>query len=327
MLEDNQNEKITIQVVPEADSDVFSLKIAKKWIKYVLYFIMIALFILVGVLGYYYYQFNEARREIRFLVPYKQKVENLREKNDYLQSKLSKLSQQTKKIRKQFNQIKEENHQIKEMIDFKNNDDISSNTKNKGGGAQAATATASQTRTMVRNRHSVSSGVIINATKSNLSSLDEGINRKKKDLSNLKQDVINYKNYLASKPKGWPILGHKGRITSGYGYRFHPVEKRRMFHEGIDIGVWYNHKVIATGKAKVVFSGWKSGYGRTVVLDHGYGYRTLYGHNNKLLVRTGELVDRGETIALSGNSGRSTGPHVHYEVLINGRHTNPKQFF
>ena len=324
MFKDNQNEKVTIQVVPETEEDVFTLKIAKKWIKFAIYSIIISLILITGILSYYYYQFNAARREIRFLVPYKQKVENLREKNDYLQSKLSKLSQKTEQIKEQFNQIKKENSQIKEMIDFKNNDDISSKTDDnisEGNNKLAKAQSVSQSR------HNMASGVLINSTKQNLSSLNKGINQRKKDLSSLKQEVIDYKDYLASKPKGWPILGHKGRVTSEYGYRFHPVEKRRMFHDGIDIGVWYNHKVIATGKAKVVFSGWKSGYGRAVVLDHGYGYRTLYGHNNKLLARTGEVVKRGEPIALSGNSGRSTGPHLHYEVLVNGHHTNPKQFF
>ncbi|MBM7557620.1 peptidoglycan DD-metalloendopeptidase family protein [Halanaerobacter jeridensis] len=328
MFEDNQNEKVTIQIVPETEEDVFTLKIAKKWIKFAVYFIIISLVLITGILSYYYYQFNAARREIRFLVPYKQKVENLREKNDYLQSKLSKLSNKTEEIKEQFNQIKKENHKIKEMIDFKNKDDLSSKTDAKSrDSSTTASNKLAESQTVAQTAHSVASGVLINATKQNLSSLNKGITQRKKDLSTLKQEVIDYKDYLSSKPKGWPILGHKGRITSGYGYRFHPVEKKRIFHEGIDIGVWYNHKVIATGQAKVVFSGWKSGYGRAVVLDHGYGYRTLYGHNNKLLVRTGEVVKRGEPIALSGNSGRSTGPHVHYEVLVNGHHTNPKQFF
>ena len=319
MEEDNQQKKITLQVVPEAEKEVFSLKLPKKWIKIGIYSIIISVVFLAGVLYYYYYQFNAAQKELKFLVPYKQKVEKLRQKNNYLQSKLSKLSQQTEQIRKQFNQIKKENHQIKEMIDFNDDDDLSSNSTNNNL-PQATTASAAISSNN-------SSGALIKTTKQNLSILDKGISRKKKDLSNLKKEINDYKDYLASKPKGWPVLGHKGRITSDYGYRFHPVKKKKIFHDGIDIGVWYNHKIIATGKAKVIFSGWKSGYGRTVVLDHGYGYRTLYGHNNKLLVRTGETVKRGDPIALSGNSGQSTGPHVHYEVQINGRHTNPKPFF
>ncbi|MGM0370382.1 MAG: peptidoglycan DD-metalloendopeptidase family protein [Bacillota bacterium] len=316
MLKDNQQEKITLQVVPEAEQEVFSLKIPKKWIKIGIYLIIISLVFVAGLLYYYYYRFNAAYKEIRFLVPYKQRVEKLKQKNNYLQSKLSNLSDKTEQIKEQFNQIKEENHKIKEMIDFQNQEDISSNNNVKLPQASTASAT-----------NDSSSGVLINNTRRNLSALDEGINDKKKDLSDLKQDIINYKDYLASKPKGWPILDRKGRITSDYGRRFHPVLKKQIFHEGIDIGVWYNHKVVATGKAKVAFSGWKSGYGRTIILDHGYGYRTLYGHNNKLLVRTGEVVKRGEEVALSGNSGRSTGPHLHYEVLVNGNHTNPRQFF
>ena len=323
MFEDNQREKITIQIIPETESDVFSLKLTKRTIKYTIYFVIISFIILSGILSYYYYQYHTTQKEVKVLSPYREKVEKLKGKNDYLQNKLSKLSQETEKIREEFNEIKEENRQIKEMIDFKDKEGLSNNdhdssktTSNKLPEAQAVS----------KSKANPPSGVLISTTKHNISSLNEGISRKKEDLSNLKQDIIKYKDYLAAKPQGWPILGGKGRITSEYGYRFHPIKQKRLFHEGLDIGVWYNHKVVATGHAKVVFAGWKSGYGRAVILDHGYGYRTLYGHNNKLLVRTGEVVKRGEAIALSGNSGRSTGPHLHYEILVNGRHTNPKQF-
>lgn len=325
MLEDNQNKNLTIHIVPEADEEVFSLKISKKWIKICLYSVGFFVILLTGILFFYFQQYQMAAQEVNSLIPYKKKVRDLKDENDYLQSKLAKLSQQTEKIKKQFNQIKAENRQIKEMIDFKNNDELSA--KQDINTTKTANNKFPQANTVSTNSQNFSSSKLINSTKHNLSSLDKGIHQRKRELSNLKEDVINYKDYLAAKPKGWPILGHKGRITSEYGYRFHPIEKERIFHEGIDIGVWYNHKVIATGHAKVVFAGWKSGYGRVVILDHGYGYRTLYGHNNKLLVRVGEIVKRGEAIALSGNSGRSTGPHVHYEVLVNGRHTNPKQFF
>jgi murein DD-endopeptidase MepM/ murein hydrolase activator NlpD len=76
----------------------------------------------------------------------------------------------------------------------------------------------------------------------------------------------------------------------------------------------------------VVFAGIKGGYGRVVILDHGYGYRTVYGHNSKLNVKTGQTVERGDIIAYVGSSGRSTGPHVHYEVLYQGRNKNPSEY-
>ncbi|MGM0501469.1 MAG: peptidoglycan DD-metalloendopeptidase family protein [Bacillota bacterium] len=325
MSEDKQQEKITLQVIPETEREIFSLDIPKSWLKWGLYIIILSVVLLAGVLYYYYYQFHITRKEVKLLVPYRQKAEKLEEKNKDLQSKLSNLSQQTEEIKEQFNQIKKENKQVKEMIDFNNDDDISSNTNddNNSNDNQLPQATTASTSIGSSN----TSGTLIKNTKHNLSILDEGIDRKKKDLSDLKEEITNYKDYLAAKPKGWPLLGGKGKISSGYGDRFHPIKKKRIFHEGVDIGVWYNHKVVATGKAKVVFSGWKSGYGRTVILEHGYGYRTLYGHNNKVLVKKGEVVKRGEAIALSGNSGQSTGPHLHYEVHVNGEHTNPQPFF
>ncbi|MFO7819072.1 MAG: M23 family metallopeptidase [Halanaerobacter sp.] len=324
MFEDNQNEKITIQIIPETESDVFSIKLTKKVIKYFLYFAIISFIILAGVISYYYYQYHTTQKEVKALSPYREKVENLRERNNYLQDKLSKLSQETEEMREEFNQIQKENRRIKEMIDFENKDEVSSNDYDN---FKTISNQSLKSQTVSKSKDSPPSGELISTTKQNLSSLNEGISRKKEDLSNLKDDIVDYKDYLAAKPRGWPILNDKGKITSKYGQRFHPIKQERIFHEGVDIGVWYNHKVIATGRAKVVFAGWKSGYGRVVILDHGYGYRTLYGHNNKILVRTGEVVNRGDAIALSGNSGRSTGPHLHYEVLVNGNHTNPQKFF
>jgi murein DD-endopeptidase MepM/ murein hydrolase activator NlpD len=88
-------------------------------------------------------------------------------------------------------------------------------------------------------------------------------------------------------------------------------------------------EVFATGNARVDFVGWKQGYGNTVILDHGYGYKTLYAHllDKKFLVKKGQKVVRGEQIAFSGNSGKSTGPHLHYEVIVKGQHVNPVNYY
>jgi murein DD-endopeptidase MepM/ murein hydrolase activator NlpD len=146
----------------------------------------------------------------------------------------------------------------------------------------------------------------------------------KERLEDLKEEVEAEQERLAHIPNGWPV---KGRISSRFGVRRSPFGgSSTEFHAGVDIAASYGTAVRATGAARVVFAGIKGGYGRVVILDHGYGYRTVYGHNSKLNVKTGQTVERGDIIAYVGSSGRSTGPHVHYEVLYQGRNKNPSEY-
>lgn len=116
------------------------------------------------------------------------------------------------------------------------------------------------------------------------------------------------------------VLPVNGMVTSGVGWRIDPFGSGRpVFHRGTDIAVPVGTPVHATRGGRVVFAGARGGHGNTVIIEHGNGDRTLYGHNSSLAVRPGERVEAGIVIAHSGNSGRSTGPHVHYELLSGGR--------
>ena len=119
------------------------------------------------------------------------------------------------------------------------------------------------------------------------------------------------------------------RTASGYGYRIDPVYNVRTFHRGMDFSCDKKTPVYATADGVIESAKWMSGYGYTVVIDHGYGYKTLYAHllDKKFLVKKGQKVVRGEQIALSGNSGKSTGPHLHYEVIVKGSHVNPINYY
>ena len=117
------------------------------------------------------------------------------------------------------------------------------------------------------------------------------------------------------------------RVASGYGMRIDPVYHVRKFHQGMDFTAPTGTEVFATANAKVDFAGWKQGYGNTVILDHGYGYKTLYAHLYKILVRKGQKVRRSDIIALVGNTGKSTGPHLHYEVRLNNKPVDPRNYY
>lgn len=121
----------------------------------------------------------------------------------------------------------------------------------------------------------------------------------------------------------WPV---NGVITSDFGWRNHPIFGRQILHSGIDIGVDEGTPVHAADGGVVVYSGWMDGYGYAVVIDHGNGISTLYGHNSDLAVSEGQTVSKGTVIAYAGSTGNSTGPHVHFEVRVNGDPVDPQGY-
>ncbi|MDD5773321.1 MAG: M23 family metallopeptidase [bacterium] len=135
----------------------------------------------------------------------------------------------------------------------------------------------------------------------------------------------NQKGNLGSMPLIWPAKS--GHISGKFGYRLSPFNnKRKEFHTGLDISLRPKTPVFATAKGKVIYSGWLPGLGNTIKISHGNGLVTLYGHNSKLLVKSGQIVERGQNISLSGNTGSSTGPHLHYEVQKKGYFENPVNY-
>lgn len=125
-------------------------------------------------------------------------------------------------------------------------------------------------------------------------------------------------------PGGWPIIG--GWISSHFGHRADPFTGRRAFHAGVDFAAPRGSEVIATGPGVVTFAGYKSGYGNVVEITHPTGYLTRYGHNARNLVREGQTVQKGAPIAIIGSTGRSTGTHVHFEVVRDGNTLNPMRY-
>lgn len=129
------------------------------------------------------------------------------------------------------------------------------------------------------------------------------------------------KNFAISKPDSMPVLGN---ISSRFGRRKDPIDGDKDFHNGIDIAATEGSIIRASGAGIVTFSGKNGNYGNMIIISHGYGYRSLYAHNSKNIVKVGDKVKKGDKIAYIGNTGKSTGPHLHFEIHYKGRQINPE---
>ena len=156
-----------------------------------------------------------------------------------------------------------------------------------------------------------------------LDQLQGKFERSGNQLSVLESMLYDQQLELSAIPSGLPS---KGYITSGFGTRTDPIKGGVGHHMGIDFDANTGDPVLSAAGGVVSFSGIKSGYGNVVEVDHGNGYSTLYGHNSRLIVRAGDIVRSGQQLARAGSTGRSTGPHVHFEVHVNGRPVNPRKF-
>jgi len=142
------------------------------------------------------------------------------------------------------------------------------------------------------------------------------------DFSSLLVILEEEMDFLECKPD---LLPAEGRFSSPFGYRVDPVYGRRSFHKGMDIANSKNTEVVAAGAGVITYSGYNGSFGKIVIIDHGYGYKSVYAHNNKLLVEVGDRVAKGDPIAKMGSTGKSTGSHLHFEVHYKGEVINPKK--
>ena len=157
-----------------------------------------------------------------------------------------------------------------------------------------------------------------------LDALAIDIRDREDELEVLETVLGNQEYWEAARLAGWPVNG--GWISSPYGRRVDPISGRMAWHSGMDVAGRKGSDVVAIAAGVVVFAGRREGYGNLVEIEHGDGYVTRYAHHHRLQVKTGDIVKRGDPLGSLGSTGRSTGPHVHVEVLRNGRHVNPAEY-
>ncbi len=164
---------------------------------------------------------------------------------------------------------------------------------------------------------------LVDKMRSDIKDLEDRAATQEKSFTELQGYLMKQASFLASTPSIWPS---RGWVTSTYGQRISPFTGNPQMHKGLDIANRIGTPIVASADGIVVAAGPDPGLGMMVVMSHGYGIKTVYGHLDKVLVHAGQKVKRGLEIATMGNTGRSTGPHLHYEVSMNGVAVNPSRY-
>lgn len=171
------------------------------------------------------------------------------------------------------------------------------------------------------------SELVVSTTKK-LDELGRQIYIQSKSFDEIIKLAQNKEEMLACIPAIQPVLNKNLKhMASGYGMRIDPIYRVPKFHAGMDFTAPIGTKIFATGNGTVTYASWKQGYGNCVIINHGYGYETLYAHMSAIKVRVGQKVKRKDVIGLIGNTGKSTGPHLHYEVHVKGKPVNPINYY
>lgn len=316
--------KLTILFIPHASSTSQHLTISTIYLKIV----MFASFILAGILGYVIFDYIS-------LLQIRQNYELLIIENEELKGEAKMLLGNLEEFKKTLNKMENYTKKLNELTKFQ----FKKVTKNKeikaaiGPLTQKEYEIAKNTKFFHNNnfekqKNFISIGINFNSFKFKpiFEKLAYITNKSEVQIAELRKVLSilsQQKTILSSIPS---IIPTTGWLASGFGNRISPFTGEISFHKGIDIAAPVGTPIIAPADGVVIFEGIKQGYGKFIMVAHGYGIVTAYGHNDQNLVQPGQRVSRGEQIATVGMTGRTTGPHLHYEVIVNGRNVNPSKF-
>jgi len=305
-VNNNEDKFFTIMIVPHSGKSSFSISIPSIAFK-VVGGVLAGLCVFASIFTIYFSQsYNKVKTAAKELTikskNYEDEYKELQEQLKFFVEKTHILEQKMNSIEKLDNDLR---HLLEDEPSFK-------------GNSNSGTSIVGGKRGILASRGSVDRERVV------LMSLEEKMPEQEQSLMELKDAIVQRSERIACTPNIKPTTG---TITSNFGYRRSPFGSRREFHDGVDIAAPYGTDIVATADGMVTFAGYKSGYGNTVTIDHGYGFQTSYCHNSKNVVKAGQKVKKGKVIAKVGSSGRSTGPHVHYMIYVNGALKNPKDYF
>ncbi len=299
----SSNESFTLIVVPDRHAEVKRFHLRKIWVFQALGAVAVLILIALGFTGHYFSVVSQARENPA-----------LRDENLKLKSELSVIREQLQHVGQTLDRVERFDQKLRAITL------LSDPQRNLAMGPteQQPLAAAGENQ-FVRSKDNEGPQVLAQK----LEKLSAEATRQEQSLQELQAYFQDQKSLLASVPSVWPT---RGWVTSDFGSRLDPYTSERVMHAGLDIAGPHGKEIVSPSDGTVVFAGLEGGYGNVVVLDHGYGIKTRYGHLSFIKVKSGERVKRGDIIAAMGNTGRSTGPHLHYEVRVNGIAQNPRKF-
>ena len=278
------------------------ISISKMTVKYIVGGVFVFLVFIVGICIHYQQVVSAANQE-------KEELESLRSNNQNQLAKIDELSKVTIQLQNDMDRLNALDAEIRSIV---HND------------SPTATSRAGLVRPSIAiyNHESGQMKLEIDDISKRVSQLQVAMKLREESLNSLKQELLDKQARLAATPSVWPA---NGQVTSPFGRR--GMGGYGEYHPGIDIATPIGTAVVATADGIVVYSQWDDGgYGKLVQIDHGNGIHTLYGHNSAIVVTNGQKVKKGQIIAYSGSTGYSTGPHVHYEIRVNGTVVDPRRF-
>ena len=240
------------------------------------------------------------------------------ERIQQLQNDILSLSEQANQIRSKVQELQQLERELRELTGTGNDGE---NRQQVEIASFAATLPSGGTLSLVPDDQF---HYFVTYTESRMTDLDQSMASLQSSLAEAKEELVKRQEILRVTPNIWPTDSRK--ISSEYGYRRDPFTRRLSMHTGLDIAGNHGSPVYATADGKVITAGYDSGEGNHIVIDHTRGVRTVYMHLSKFAVKEGDTVKKGDVIGYIGSTGRSTGPHIHYEVLVWGRRVNPADY-
>ncbi|MEG6584420.1 M23 family metallopeptidase [Dendrosporobacter sp. 1207_IL3150] len=298
-----ERQEYTIMIVPHKGQGIRSFRIRAKVIKYGVSILCAGALLLTGTYVNYQHQLNVAAVQ-------KSELDVLRSNKGSQEAQIEQLAKDAAGLQEDLNRLSSLEAELRRLVNSEQSSGVSrsgisrSVPMNSGQGGPLAKPAISE----------ISEWVEL---------LKSDVKAREQSIEQLRNEVIAKNARMAVTPSIWPT---EGDITSRFGWRDSPIGWGRDWHPGIDIANSYGTPIIASADGEVVESGWNGGYGKMVKIDHGNGIATVYAHNSRNIVSVGSFVKKGETIAYMGSTGYSTGPHLHYEVRVNGNAVNPASF-
>jgi murein DD-endopeptidase MepM/ murein hydrolase activator NlpD len=297
------SKKISIFLVPDSTSRVRQFRLPRFFLIFIAIFSVFSGAGLCWIINDYW--------AIKADMP---RLAKLKSDNVQQQRQFAHLIQRIDQVTHKLNELKAFDQKLKVMVNLETGED-GSQFQGVGG---SDTELTDPKRVMEKSHKEM-----VRSLHRSLDTMEHEIALGEEDKKELHKFLESQKILLASTPSIWPT---KGWMSSRFGYRTSPFTGQKEFHKGIDISTRMNAPVIAPANGIVSHVGWNHGYGRVLTIEHGYGVKTKYAHLQKILVKKGKHVKRGETVALVGSTGRSTGPHLHYEVHLNRVAVNPLRY-